>query len=711
MSKSSSTPKPQHKKSTQKAISVLNSYFQLSLQIFKGHEDKLLSQQDIGFINTVPMFRGKYKCFKQPEAPKELNNFKITNPCLNTSPFDILHLKPNRVQQELLKANFNNSAYLFNISCGGGKTLISVEWIHRLKLKTLIISARSAVNDQWLNTLQKIYPTLSIQTRTNEIRKLMKTTTFTETPDIFIITPQYLSKFVEDFQNPIAKQELSNFKFDLIIYDEIHSLLSDKYSQVLILPFVLKMLGIVKRIPLLLGLTASLPSPKTSKYQLLESIFGKPISLVSEITKIPVDFIDFRDLVPESERKFMDCNYIPLKSNQAVQKAVDYMIDNNIKPSVDYKLIIMTAHINDSVYAACYASQHFDLPVVLVRTDNEDDYYFEPDSIPPEYSDNNELGAEDSVPFTLESAIEIGFMEPCKYQNKLNNVAIIVSTTARLKEGFNCENICFGICTEFVYSDTGRIQILGRIRRSSANEKLNNHTRLFIVNSGPMPSNLKIPKKFRRGMPVQCTYDFNREEELFYDENYNRYDFNTYQYKEFRDLSKDRIIDSILKNPNSEGRKQIIIKRNEQQKMKEMEEMKQKEANNPYLNIHPLAIRDVNFGNDVRQNMNMNMNQNMNMNVNQNINQMTPQQLNFLKTQYQKLVNIINAKQQNKINQQQYQQYLQQLQSQMTPQQYQIIIQEYRKQQYLRLQQLRLSNQITEQQYQQYLQQLQINNR
>ena len=640
-------------KAVQETTNIITSYIQQSMKIFRNNKDKLLAQQDIEIYNTVPMLRGKYKNFKIPEVSKEINGFRINNQELQKSPFDILKLKPNRVQEELLKVNFEKAgSYLFNISCGGGKTLVGIEWIHRLKFKTLIISARSAVNDQWLSTLRRVYPSLNVSTRTDKIKKLMKANILEVIPDVYIVTPQYLAKIVKDFKNPIAQKELSNFKFDMIIYDEIHSLLSKTYSYVLALPYILKMIGLIKRIPVLLGLTASLPSSKSTKYQLLYMIFGNPISLTSEVTKIPIDFIDFRDTVSEEERKWLDSNYKPLTSCQAIKKAVDYMIEHNIKPSIDYKLIIMTPKINDSVYAACYASSQFDLPVVLVRTENECDYYFEPELIPDEYLAYEELSPEDQSPFTLEAAVDLEFMEQCKYRDILNKVGIIVSTTSRLKEGFNCENICFGICTEFIYSDTSRIQILGRIRRSSTNEKLNAHTRLFIVNSGRMKSTLTIPKYLRRGIPPHCTYDFDRENELFYEENYNRYNFNTYQYKEFRNTQNDRIITDIKKNTEQ---KKIKITRNENIN-RNVNKNENKNQNNIINQINPLMIKDISntcFRNqqlNQRQNINQNQRQNINQNVNYSQRQNINQNVNY--SQKQNINQNVNYSQKQNINQQ-----------------------------------------------------------
>jgi len=510
-------------------LMLIKTYLTKSLE-----SNDSLSNHDVCNFNDMPLLRGKLKDYTNINKPKLLNGFKINNPIINTSPFDILNLKPNKVQLELLKLNFNNGAYLFNISCGGGKTLVSIELIHRLKLKTLIISARSAVNDQWLNTLKRVYPSLNICSRIDVSKKKENL----NGADIYIVTPQYLSKFIETFQTQASQNILKDYKFDFIIYDEIHSLLSDKYSNVLILPFVLKFMKVIQYLPLMLGLTASLPAPSTIEYKLLNIIFGKPITLTSEITKIPVDYIDFRDLKTEQERKKFDNNYIPLTSEQALMKSLEFMNEHQIKPSIEFKLIIITHTIDESMYAAMTACSWFNIPTLLIRSVNETDYFITPDKIPDEYQEMESINPEDRLQCTLDVAKELNFMIECNYSDYLNQSGIIVGTDARLKEGFNCENICFGICTTFIYSDVSRVQILGRIRRSSKSEKLNNHSRLFIVNSGRIPSNLKEPSRLRMKLPIKVLYDTKREKELFDAENYIKQDMKTYKYEEYRNNMK-----------------------------------------------------------------------------------------------------------------------------------------------------------------------------
>lgn len=483
----------------------VNSYLSQYIRTYNNIDD------DVMTYKNIKMLRGMYKSYNLDKInDKKLNGFNIINQELNKSPFDILNLKYNSVQSNLLTSDFKQyGSYLFNVSCGGGKTLLSVELIHRFKLRTLIISARSAVNDQWLTTLKRIYPTLTIMTRDVYTKKSKAT------PDVLIVTPQYLTKYINNVDK--YRDMFNDYKFDFIIYDEIHSLLSGEFSYVLALPFILKIKGIISYLPYMLGLTASLPPPRSEAYKLLINIFGKPIYSKSDIINIPIYFHDLRDRF--TDRGNYDINYKPYDYKEALDMSMKLLDKNNIKPSIDYKLIILTHMIDESVYAIIKAVTYYNKAAVLIRESTNDDYIFYPNEIPDEYYEIEDLPPEDREDCDLDTVKSKNFAHKCKYQNVLHEVSIIVGTVSRLKEGFNCENITTGICTQFIYSITSRVQILGRIRRSSTNENLNNHLRLFIVNSGVVPSNIKQPN--RRG-PITINYDFNLESELFKNENYIR---------------------------------------------------------------------------------------------------------------------------------------------------------------------------------------------
>ena len=69
-----------------------------------------------------------------------------------------------------------------------------------------------------------------------------------------------------------------------------------------------------------------------------------------------------------------------------------------------------------------------------------------------------------------------------------------------------------GICTLFEYSIIRRIQILSRISRNSNDEELNNHQRLFIVQSGKIPINGKKGVNRMNATPQRAKVRFINEE-------------------------------------------------------------------------------------------------------------------------------------------------------------------------------------------------------
>ena len=493
----------------------IKNYFKKYFNSKKGQKitQEDMIEHDIIFMNKCPTLRCRVKDYVT--KPKMKN--KKFQPVLNISTSPLKDLIPTKIQWKMIESipDFKKYGSLcFKSSCGGGKTLAGIRLIYEFKVRTVIICSRNAVNDQWKNTLRRLY--------TNQILRVKLQTP--KNADVMICTPQFLIRQIDALDEAIKnKTEIpeffKSFQFDFWIFDELHSLLSDEFQRVIELPFKLCNIGLTDHLPYMLGLTASLPSPKTQKYQFLVSYFGFPISVDSEITTKPVYFLDFRDLIPESSRRKYDINYQPLSSDEAIVKALDLFNQHDIKPSVEYKLIVMTHEINQSVFAAIETCIQFQLPTLLIRDISSTDYFIEPKQIPAAYYSYTELADEDRPEFTLNELKESGFAQECKYQSMLEQTAIIVGTVSRLKEGFNCENIVYGICTLFEWSDTTRIQILGRIRRNSNNEDLNNHLRLFIVNSSRIPSNVKNPN--RRG-PLALLYDLDRETKLFEKENYVR---------------------------------------------------------------------------------------------------------------------------------------------------------------------------------------------
>lgn len=493
-----------------------NSLFTIIKRYYTKYskEENTLSNSDIFNNGKIVLMRGEYKSYSNCDKkmlqnnPKKINGFVTSE--FNKNPLE--QFKTLSILQKYIIKNSDNFLYegfsCFTASCGDGKTMAAIYLMYILGLKTLIISSRNAVNDQWKKELQNLYPNLNIGTRIDGNKKK----NINMNIDVMICTPQYLLPKIQN-----AKENKNFFKelqFDLIIYDEIHSLLSEQFSLVLALPFLLKMNGFINHLPYMLGLTASLPHLTSIDYKMIKIIFGEPIIFNSKITNIPVFYLDHRDLI--SNRGFCDLNYVALTDKEAFEYYSDLMLEKNLLPSINYKTIIITGSIDSSIYAGINACIKFNIPVLIMRANNEKSIYLSPENIPEFYRDIEEQS--EKPEFTYEEIKQTKSIKYIQdYTTILDQVGIIIGTYHRLKEGFNCKNIVYGICTSFIWSETSRVQILGRIRRNSEDPELNKHRRIFFVNSGRIPSNFftKLPHQI-----LETTYNENYEKELFKKENY-----------------------------------------------------------------------------------------------------------------------------------------------------------------------------------------------
>lgn len=173
-------------------------------------------------------------------------------------------------------------------SCGCGKTLAALYVIYHFKCKTLIISTRNAVLDQWYIVIKNLFPKLKVQ-----IGGKIK---FSENADIWILTPQYLNA-----KGRIESEDF-NIKPSLIIYDEIHSIMnpnkydhSNEFSNALKYPFIRVLSKEWDELPLMLGLSATYPRDT----RLINLIFGEIKSVEDKskesIINIPINLFDLRD--------------------------------------------------------------------------------------------------------------------------------------------------------------------------------------------------------------------------------------------------------------------------------------------------------------------------------------------------------------------------------------------------------------------------------
>lgn len=397
-------------------------------------------------------------------------------------------------------------------SCGSGKTLTGIYLIHKLKCKTLIISTRNAVKEQWYQQLHELYPQLKIQLKKP-----------TPDADIWILTPQFLNK-----KNRI-ESETFDIEPSLIIYDEIHTMLSDgptgenEFLNVLKYPFIRAETKDFKELPYMLGLSATYPED-TSK---INRVFGPILTTESSITDTPIYVYDLRDAT-EKRGKF-DAKYSPLEPKKAIEffinnirfagrelgstsdkRATDLRerVKTTITISSELKGIVMTMLIDDSAWAALYIHKQLNCNVLLVRTQDEKSYWL------PAAEFQDEVFSSDIKLSDLQTR-HIG--HPCDTYAHISDADVIVSTVGRMREGFSCENLVWGLVPTFPYSQLTRVQIAGRIRRTSLNPKINQAKRLLFTCSRKIPSSLFI-RGVRNPTP-KLEYSWEFERKLFAEEN------------------------------------------------------------------------------------------------------------------------------------------------------------------------------------------------
>ena len=491
----------------------INNYLKnKNIDIYKHH--LRIYYKDIGNSKIINYLYNEIPK-KIPESlPKISSPFKLLN-------FSELTNAQNEIRNHLHYFEIFGSIAI-STSCGSGKTLAGLYIMYHFKLKTLIISARTSINDQWLNIVLKLYPNLKIKTIEgwfiNGIRRtpswLKKNNIDTSSADIYIYTPQYLHKKLEKFPSDV----------DLIIFDEVHSMMAEGYSRVLTASMNLENR---EQLPYMIALSASFPNKSDKKnYTKIINLFGKPIKIKSTITDIPVEIWDRRNHY-ENLGEF-DKNYFPWDDYEMINHFIKRdneklnIVANQIEITPKFKGFVITSRIDSSIYAWYYFAQQYSCGCILVRDYNQGYYYIPPNSDMNNFELNRLKNNEESLKNPPEFVIKSDNLEEL-----LPEASVIFGTYHRLKEGISIENATWGICTNFLWSSSARIQIIGRIRRSSKEEEINKRRRIFIVNSHKLPNNehavrktcQKYHQQFKKEKIVPL-YDLNEEKIIFEMENY-----------------------------------------------------------------------------------------------------------------------------------------------------------------------------------------------
>ena len=467
-----------------------------------------------GSLNTEQLRRLK-------ERPKHVptHNLSITI----DDPFELLQFEPTQIQSNVIKRTANLSItgnHAFSCSCGSGKTVAGISIMHHYQCRTLIISSRSAVNDQWLSLIRRLYPQLKVATQRYGYinnQRVRITSTDIADYDVYVYSPQYLIKHLDIAIHP-----------SLIIYDEIHSLLGPEFVKTLTMPMMRVIDGKWNEMPYLISFSATFPNGATKEGELtrtlINHVFGSVLSFGSSITTIPVYVWDYRDHFTRTNAKGevlkgeaarggrFDSSYEPLEDDTAVEYFCEKAMEDGMEVSSRFKGVIMTKNICTSVYAALYVHRKWNCNVLLIRAADEKSYVLRKD-VGMDYEFGKDADEHLFATWPFESCLQYG--------DVVGECEMIVGTVARLKEGFSVENITWGICTKFEYSVSSRVQILGRVRRSSKDEALNARRRMMYVCSGKVKSTIGMPLTGRFGRH-EVLYDFGVEELLFEAEGYVR---------------------------------------------------------------------------------------------------------------------------------------------------------------------------------------------
>ena len=480
-----------------------------------------------------------------PKSQTTLQNILKTKPCKTFNDFAHINL-PCPWDSDYLKGFTKTNVQQFvdimcpmmkwfgtlalSCPCGSGKTLAGISMIAKLGLQTLIISTRCAINDQWRDTLLKVFKdNIIVQTNdgcftysnNNKVVRLNKNH-LPRQVDVFIYSPQYFvyhSRIDEKFPTSVG----------LVIYDEIHSQLSSIYGQALLQPFVNVIKNKTSELPCLLGLSATYP-PSGEYYNMLNKIFGTILTNKSTITNIPIQFYDIRDdYHRDNKHDILDQRYSPVDDYEFITNVLTNQysfFNDNIEPTIlnEPKLagFVITSSIKSSVYAwICFQKKYPTKRCVLVRDNVNGCYEFISD-IPQEL-------------IKLGPLIELGnitnhplYNTFCKHSSNYTDGQILIGTYQRLKEGISVENAVWCVCSRFLWSIATRVQLLGRIRRMSNNDYINKYPRYFLTCSSKIPTNqgnIINWKRTHRGKnpgKLKIDYDIDTEDMMFKLENYVR---------------------------------------------------------------------------------------------------------------------------------------------------------------------------------------------
>ena len=181
----------------------------------------------IGMINNVDPFPIYRECANKIYVPRFFGIKEFGEPNISKLSNGIsIDLKFNGnmrdYQEEIVKkyikhvSNVNGGGGLLDIAPGRGKTVMALKIIEQLKVKTLVIVHKTFLLNQWLERITMFLPNA-------KVGKIQGETIDIENKDIVIGMLQSLS--MKDYYNGMFKE------FGLCVYDEVHHLSAQVFSQ------------------------------------------------------------------------------------------------------------------------------------------------------------------------------------------------------------------------------------------------------------------------------------------------------------------------------------------------------------------------------------------------------------------------------------------------------------------------------------------------
>lgn len=264
-----------------------------------------------------------------------------------------------------------NRAWFINLQTGEGKTLLSIYWCTRLRLKTIIMCFSNSILDQWVESFSRytdIDQSRILRLRTSaEINKLLadkgthKTTV--DDFDICICTPGVLSSGANNLGDyKLIYDFFDKFGFGLLIFDEAHLNVGN-----------LVRINSVTNVRYQLYLSADFGQGDHIKDMIYRKIFREvPILTPSEELKSTLKYttlmvVDFNTHPNEVEEGlvfnrygFSEIKYIQYEfMKPTLLNALDHIIDMILKTNTKYKILILISTIEHVDVAYDYYKSKF----------------------------------------------------------------------------------------------------------------------------------------------------------------------------------------------------------------------------------------------------------------------------------------------------------------------------------------------------------------